>query len=269
MLDVEYILKPLAVERPLVYCYRSGILRTPMKRAVKEVAEQDGDMVFDCAPDELPASCMGGGLFSGIRLCDWPAGQGAPSVNKTIAALQGLCIAGEQRIVLFVRKGSALLKRPEWLEVERSVFVVEEPAVGPDTLLPILECLINKSRFVRGDGLLRHAGFLRYFEDLIADQEPMEMPQLVQEFNKAVLHYTDPRTGVFSGEFATDERRTALNRIMRPLRAFVEHREATQLSDLLRGLAIRFPGSRSGRELADELARISHTIFARSWRIAR
>jgi DNA polymerase III delta prime subunit len=259
MLDVEYLLDPRAAGgRPLVYRYRSGILRASMRRALSEEAERDGSMVFDCAPVDLPTFCVGGGLFSGVPICDWPTGQQAPSTTEMIEALNGLCLAEGQRVVLFVPTGNALLRRPEWLDVERASIVIEEPVVGPDTLHSILKYLVHQSKLVRGDGVLSQTGFRRYFDDVIADQDSMDLPGLSQEFNKAVLLYVDPQTGVFSAERALGDRRASINRIMRPLRGFVEDREPPQLSDLLRGLAGRFPSGRSGRELADELAR--HTL---------
>lgn len=263
MLDVEYLLDPRAAGgRPLVYRYRSGILRASMRRALSEEAERDGSMVFDCAPVDLPSFCVGGSLFSGVPICDWPTGQQAPSITETIEALNGLCLAEGQRVVLFVPTGNALLRRPEWLDAERASLVIEEPFAGPDTLHFILKYLVDRSELVRGDGLLSQIGFWRYFDDVIADQDAMDLPSLSQEFNKAVLLYVDPQTGVFSAERALGDRRASINRLMRPLRGFVEHREPLQLSDLLRGLATCFPSGRSGRELADELARHTLTLLA-------
>jgi DNA polymerase III delta prime subunit len=263
MLDVEYLLDPRAAGGwPLVYRYRSGILRASMRRTLGEEAERDGSMVFDCAPVDLPSFCVGGGLFSGVSICDWPTGQQAPSTTETIEALNGLCLAEGQRVVLFVPTGNALLRRPEWPDAERASIVIEEPVVRPDTLHSILKYLVHQSKLVRGDGLLSQIGFRRYFDDVIADQDSMDLPDFSQEFNRAVLLYIDPKTGVFSGERAIGERRANLNRIMRPLRGFVEDREQPQLSDLLRGLAGRFPSGRSGGELADELARHTLTLLA-------
>jgi DNA polymerase III delta prime subunit len=262
MLDVEYLLNPpAAIERCLVYRYRSGILRGPMKKALREIAERDGDMVFDCAPLELPSFCLGGGLFSGLPICDWPVGQGLVSGPEAVAALQAISLTDARPVALFIREGSALLKRPQWQAAERVCSVIEESVVGPDTLHSILKYLVHRSELARDDGLLSQAGFRRYFDDLIADQDPMDLPCLSQEFNKAVLLYVDPKTGVFSQERALGDRRASLNRIMSPLRGFVERREPFQLSDLLRGLAARFPSGRSGRELADELARHSLTLL--------
>jgi DNA polymerase III, delta subunit len=259
MLDVEYFLNPpAAIERSLVYRYRSGILRAPMKKALRVIAERDGGMVFDCAPFELPSFCLGGGLFSGLPICDWPVGQGLVSGAETVAALQAISLADARPVALFIREGSALLRRPQWQDAERACSVIEESVVGRDNLHFILKYLMHRSEFVRDDGLLSQAGFRRYFDDLIADQDAMDLPCLSQEFNKAVLLYVDPKTGVFSRERALGERQSHINRIMRPLRGFVERRELFQLSDLLRGLAARFPSGRSGRELADELAR--HTL---------
>jgi hypothetical protein len=67
MLDVEFLLgPPTRLERTLVYRYRSGVLRRPMKRALTAIAENDGNEVFGCLPGELCLRSGGVGLFSGI-----------------------------------------------------------------------------------------------------------------------------------------------------------------------------------------------------------
>jgi DNA polymerase III delta prime subunit len=261
MLDVEYLLNPPAAVGPLIYRYRSGILRAPMRKALTEMAERDGAVVFDCAPFELPSFRVGGGLLSAVPICDWPVGPNAVSGAEAIAALDAICITDGKPVVLFVREGSALFRRPQWLEAEKACLVVEEPIVGSDTLNSILEYLVHRTEFARNDGLLSQAEFRRYFDGLIADQVSIDLPCLSQEFNKAVLLHVDSKTGTFSWEGALGTRRTSLNKIMRPLRGLVEHREPPQLSDLLRGLAARFPSGRSGRELADELARHTRTML--------
>jgi hypothetical protein len=72
MLDVEFLLgPPTRLERTLVYRYRSGVLRRPMKRALAAIAENEGNEVFGCLPGELCLRSGGVGLFSGINICDW------------------------------------------------------------------------------------------------------------------------------------------------------------------------------------------------------
>ena len=50
MLDVEYLVAPPHNDRPIVYCYRTGILLPQMKNALREIAARDGMMVSTARP---------------------------------------------------------------------------------------------------------------------------------------------------------------------------------------------------------------------------
>ena len=93
MLDVEYLLNPPAgLERTIVYQYRSGMLRGALRRALNVIAERDGNLVFHSSPSELPLVCGGGGLFSGIAICDWSEAGGNVSEVDKFAALEAICL---------------------------------------------------------------------------------------------------------------------------------------------------------------------------------
>lgn len=262
MFDVEFLLSPpAAIERSVVYRYRSGMLRGPLKSALRLVTEQDGSTLFRCTPSELPAVCAGGGLFSSIGLCEWPAGQNGASQLEAALVLQAICAAGSQPVVVFLQEGHPLLKQARWPDVEQACLVIEEPVVLPATLASILEYLVRRSKVIADDALLGQAAFRRHFDDLVSNHESMDLPSFRQEFDRAVLLHVDSKFGAFFRESALGEQQAGRNSILRPLRGLVEMEDPLQLSDLLRGLAVRFPSGRNGRELADELAKHTQSFL--------
>ncbi|UGA43015.1 hypothetical protein HU230_0032785 [Bradyrhizobium quebecense] len=261
MLDVEYLLKPpVRLERTLVYRYRTGMLRSGLIEALSQIAERDGNLVLDCSFDELCSSSVGGGLFQGIGICDWPEDGLDVTADQIAATLEAICRPDGQPVVLFVSNESALLEHPLWSKVEEACDVIHEPVVSPATLLPILTYLESRSVLVPRRGLLSQREFLNYFENIVG-QDPMNLPELRGAFDRVVLLFVDPDTGLFSGESASREQQRSRSIVMRPLRAMVERRDSVQLPELLRGLAVRFPSGRRGGELADELARHTQTLL--------
>ena len=257
MLDVEFLLDPPpALGRPLVYRYRSGILRGPLKNALRAIVERDRIVLVPCRPRELPFYCAGGGLFSNVALCDWPTEQNAVSDLDAMLDLHD-----SQPVAVLIQAGHALFKRAWWPDVEQACLVIDEPTVELATTAPILKYLVHRSKLVPDNALLGQSAFRRHFDDLVSDHESMNLPSFMQEFDRTVLLHVDPKTGIFFRHDALRKQRASATRIMRPLRRLVEREDPLQLSDLLRGLAARFPSGRNGRELADELGRHTQSLL--------
>ncbi|MGD9729046.1 MAG: hypothetical protein AB7V39_22060, partial [Nitrospiraceae bacterium] len=262
MLDVEFLINPPSIlDRPLIYRYRSGILRARVKKIVRVIAEQQGKELVQCSTAELPSYCAGGGLFPSMALCDLQAPSTGRSGPNEISALQALSHEDVEVAILFVEEGHPMLKEATWSIAARSCVIVEEPEVTTSTVTPILEYLVRQSEFVRNPGLLQDSKFRNHFDDFIAEHERLDLPSFKQEFDRTVLLQVDPRTGRFLPRKAISKQQVSANRIMQPLRGLVERADPSQLPELLHGLAVRFPSGRTGREVADELARRAQTLF--------
>lgn len=259
MLDVEFLLNPpMSLSRPLVYRYRSGLLRGRFKSALRAIAERSGELV-PCTPAELPYLSLGGGLFPSFVQCDWPAGRTKPSeLDDALAALADQ----DRALAVLIPESHGLFNRASWPSVSRACLVVEEPIVSSATLDAILSYLVRHDAPAFAEDLLGQRSFGDYFERLVADGGCPDLPSFRQEFDRVVLLHVDPTTGVFSNEGAVADPRGARNELLRPLRKFVGQNDPGALSDLLHGLAARFPSGRSGRELADELGRFTQNLFA-------
>lgn len=259
MLDVEFLLNPpVTLSRPLVYRYRSGLLRGRFKKALREIAERDGELV-PCTPTELPYLSVGEGLFPSFVQCDWPAGRTKPSeLDDVLATLTDQ----DRPLAVLIPESHGLFNRASWPSASHACLVVEEPIVSSATLDAILSYLVRHDAPVFAEGLLGQRSFRDYFERLVADGNCPDLPSLRQEFDRVVLLHVEPTTGAFSNEGAAADPRGARNELLRPLRKFVGQNDPGALSDLLHGLAARFPSGRSGRELADELGRLTQNLFA-------
>lgn len=259
VLDVEFLLNPpINLSRPLVYRYRSGLLRGRFKKALREIAERNGELV-PCTPTELPYLSVGNGLFPSFVQCDWPAGRTKVSeLDDVLAALTDQ----DRPLAVLIPECHGLFNRASWPSASRACLVVEEPIVSSVSLDAILSYLVRHDAPAFAEGLLGQRSFRDYFERLIADGGCPDLPSLRQEFDRVVLLHVDPTTGTFSNEGAVADPRRARNELLRPLRKFVGQDDPGALSDLLYGLSARFPSGRSGRELADELGRLTQNLFA-------
>ena len=259
MLDVEFLLNPPAsLSRPLVYRYRSGLLRGRMKRALRAIAERDGELVL-CTPAELPYLSAGGALFSSLVQCDWPAGRSKMSeIDDALSALSDQ----DRPLALLIPESHGLFNRPSWPDASHACFVVDEPIVSGATVGPILNYFVIHEAPVFAEGLIGQSSFRSYFERLVADDNCPDLPSFRQELERVILLHVDPTTGEFSNEGALADPRGGRNELLRPLRKLVGQSDPGALSDLLHGLAARFPSGRSGRELADELGRLTRNLIA-------
>lgn len=257
MLDVEFLLDPpTTIARPLVYRYRSGVLRPAVKNTVRTIAERAGSFLSRCSPDDLPVCCSGEGLFASIAFCDLPRTVGG--ARSTAFALT----KANRPAAVFISDKHPIFKQDEWPEVETACFVIDEAMVSRTTVRPILEYLVSEGRIAKPD-LLAQEAFQRHFIDLISEHS-MELPDFQQELNRLVLLHVDPSTGSFVPDVEVSEELTGRNKLRRPLRALVERGDPLQLLDLIRGLAARFSGGRQGREIGDELCRQTQYLFMSS-----
>src|SRR4051812_21400005 len=184
MLDVEFLLDPpLILSRPLVYRYRSGLLRGRFKKALRAIAERNGELV-PCTPAELPYLSVGGGLFPSFVQCDWPAGRTkTPELDDALAALADQ----DRALAVLIPEGHGLFNRPAWPSASRACLVVEEPIVSSATLDAILSYFVRHEAPVFAEDLPGQRSFRDYFERLVADGNCRDLPCFRQEFDRVVL----------------------------------------------------------------------------------
>lgn len=228
-----------------------------MKRALRAIAERDGELV-PCAPAELPYLSAGGALFSSLIQCDWPAGRSKMSeLDDVLRALSDQ----DRPLALLIPENHGLFNRPSWPDASHACLVLEEPIVSGATVGAILNYFVVHEAPVFAKGLLGQSSFRGYFEGLVASGNCPDLPSFRQELERLILLHVDPATGAFSNKGALADLGGARNELLRPLRKLVGQSDPGALSDLLHGLATRFPSGRSGGELADELGRFTRNLL--------
>ena len=120
MLDVEYLVAPPHNDRPIVYCYRTGILRPQIKNALRESAARDGILVSGCEAAEITLVSHAP-LFPGIAVCDWSKDKASASSELLPQALIALTTSEGCAIALFVRCDDELFRHPIWPEAKNEV----------------------------------------------------------------------------------------------------------------------------------------------------
>jgi hypothetical protein len=260
MLDVEYLLAPVWSDRPLVYCYRTGILRLQMKNALREIADRDATYLFGFEPRDI-GLVSHQSLFPGIAICDWSE-ENAPIASALIPEAQAALKTSEGcSIALFVRYDDALLAHPFWPETKTNCFLVEEPLVTSETLRLALKYLETTSDLIRSRSLVEQPEFQAYFTEIIEEQQSIELPDLIQEFDKTILLNSHVDAGKRLRTETEGRNRSA---ILRPLREFVASKSSYALAELIRGLERKYRDGWRVPELTNELFRVTQKLLNRS-----
>ena len=260
MLDVEYLVAPPHNDRPIVYCYRTGILRPQIKNALRESAARDGILVSGCEAAEITLVSHAP-LFPGIAVCDWSKGKASASSELLPQALIALTTSEGCAIALFVRCGDELFRHPIWPEAKKRCLLVEEPLVTRETLAPALTYLEKTSDLLRARDLMRRPELHAYFNELLEEQKSIDFPELIQEFDRVILLNSriDGHKQLIAGIERQDPSAT-----LRPLRQFVASRSSNALGELIRGLERKCRDGWTVRRLTHEIFRITQKLLDRS-----
>ena len=239
MLDVDFLRERPRPDRPIIYRYRSGVLRGKVRAIVRDWVEAEGGTLTTCKPAALLGELHGANLFrssdKGFTVCDWRRGSEQPA-EEVLLALSDFQSRGESRIALFVPIACSLAREPLWSTAEGSAFVIEEPEVCARTLLPVLRYLEQSTDLAPGLTLTLQPAFVSSFDEFLEDGG--ELPDLIRAFEDRVVTRTDPQTLVFDDrQHRRDEvhKRGPLSSLSL-LRRLVADEDSWQLISLVRSL---------------------------------
>ena len=196
MLDVEFLLARPSFNTPLIYLYRSGVLRAPMRKCLEEIGSALGRELFSCEPEELFSVLAGASLLSGFNICDWSRETRALPNWTVERTLELLASPDCGDCALFLRANSPLTTHPNWPRVEAASLVLEEPLLTPDTLPAVLRYLEATTDLADDPNFLAQPGFVESFDDLLEDGKA-GLCDAMREFDGLVLTQTDPKTNEF------------------------------------------------------------------------
>lgn len=134
MLDVEFLLERPSFDIPLIYLYRSSVLRAPMRKCLAELGSTLGLEVSSCEPQELLSVLGGASLLPGFNICDWTRETRALPNERVELTLTSLASHDCGDCALFLPAKSPLTAHPNWATAEAASLVLEERLLTPDTL---------------------------------------------------------------------------------------------------------------------------------------
>lgn len=258
--DIEHLLAPERADGSFVYVYRTGILRPQMKVALRDSAHLKGVELLNCRPVELQSISLGATLFPGMYLCDWSdSDTSGVAVDAVVSALNST--EGEP-IALFVQHGDKLLGEPLWQTVSKNLVSIEEQIIWAHNLDDALSFLQKQSDLRNAKRLEGQTSFRSYFYDLMQERRSIELPELMQEFDKAVLLYSDRASGIFSGKTISEgrETRAAVGSL---LRAFIQTGKKSAFLNVMRFMDDQYRGGHSHLKLLLAVSRATLRLIER------
>lgn len=256
MLDVEFLTKRDPFHGTVFYRYRSGILRPAIFDLIRELSDRSGGTCSRYESDDLALNWSNDQpFFPGIRICDLPAPQAARHLFKRLKPLLSTP-PGEPTIILMRASAYNKGKFP-------GVLLVEEPVIAAENIADVLRYLANTSDLAEANEIVRQAAFQKYFRNWIKNEEKVGLPDLIQEFDRSILAYSEPGSSVFNLPTQADPGPADRSLVVRALGQFLGGQDAPARAELLRAFALRKNRGWSDQEIADDLLIASRRVLMR------
>ena len=131
MLDIDYLREP-SFARRLVYRYRSGALKRPMRSIVEKVGAPLGHSLVDHSDNDFIAGLDG--FFQGTHFADF----GDSRLGTIEAAMRAMFRYQTGPVAIFVPASSKVFATATWAELEQTALVIEEPLATAENLNRII-----------------------------------------------------------------------------------------------------------------------------------
>jgi hypothetical protein len=200
MLDVDYLRKRPRFGGNLVYRYRSGVLRSDVRAALSDMVRSEGGELLPCEPRELRSFMINSLVYENpLIVCDWRGRSTQLRADEIDDLLARIASGVGERVALFLPDHSSLPQHAAWAKIEACCFVVEEPAVTADTLLPVLRYLEARLELKGEKPLSKQRAFVSSFNGLIVGKGA-DLVTVMRDFDVRLLIWTDPVTNRFDAE---------------------------------------------------------------------
>jgi hypothetical protein len=267
MLDINYLLERPRVDQTIIYRYRSGILRPKLRGALSDLASETGAMLAGCEPSGLSDALLGSSLLETITVCEWAEADGSLWRSPPDSLLALLASPGGASVALFVPANAPLLRQGAWPQIEAVCFVIEEPRVTRETLLPVLRYLGAMTDLAVDPDLVEQEAFLATFEELL-EGSGTELPVIIRHFDETILTCTNRTTKAFDSQPRDTEalRQRGRTSPMQLLRSFVASKDGWDLVQLVVALEQRYRDGLTGQALISELYRATEGLIRQAAR---
>lgn len=258
MLDIAFLSHP-SFDRPIVYSYRTGVLRPAIEAAVAQLAQEKGLMRAEMSPRELETHLLSETLFPSYRITDWPTVQ-PPKLRPVMrSVIGGLATTAVRELVVIVEAGTAF-DRAARSAVSESWLLVEEQDVRPENVDGVLEYLSQGSKYKAGQNPRTLAGFDEYFKELICAHGSLELPPFLQFFNKATLLGCQTGSPDFRPPAIAVES-VVRSLVLAPARHLIASPGVGPAADVMRGFCVKHKNGWSRGRLLAELYRVSQVLL--------
>jgi hypothetical protein len=247
MLDVEWLLSPAPFSGVLLYSYRSGVLRPTILRHLREIARQMGVEVASYDAATLGNMWSVPALLDELRICDLTGAKTQPSVEELLS----LAVDGPAAPTVIMAPAS-----PKHMRQGPNFLHLEEPRVTSANVAKVMRYLASTSDLTTPHLASSQELILRHFRRWIDERGHARLPEVMQEFDHAVVQYSIPdadEQDVGGGGFAL----TGRSYLVGSLQCFLASDEAFALSQLLRALAMRKERGAKDTDVVDQLLKAS------------
>lgn len=256
MLDVEFLTKRDPFHGTVLYRYRSGILRSAVFDLIRELSDHSGGTCSLYDSDNLALNWSNDqSFFPGVRICDLPAPQAAQRLFKRLKPLLSTP-PSEPTIILMRASAYNKGKFP-------GVLLFEEPVITAENIADVLTYLANTSDLAEANEIVRRAAFQKYFRNWIKNEEKVGLPDLIQEFDRSILAYSEPGSSVFNPPTQADPGPADRSSVVRTLGQFLDAQDASARVELLRAFALRKARGWSDQEIVEDLLTASRKALVR------
>ena len=242
MLDIDILSTHDKWPAAIFYRYRTGCLRHAIIDRFVKTSSEAGLYVSEVADDELQRMWGGSGLFPSARLCELP-GQG--SARRTFLRLKMNFEDEPNEPALIIQKAARYNKGRH-----PGILVVDEPIVSEANIGKVVRFACESSNLTGVSPLAGDEALLRYFRAWIRSQQKADLLQTLNEFDRVILQYSDPKDGrldllpIFKPESA---RRAFL---AHAVGRFMDDPNASERANVIQALSFR--AARSGAKTASD-----------------
>lgn len=231
MRDIELLTTEGPFSGAVIYRYRSGVLRKSMIAWAEAAAKRQEQDCIHLGYEDLAIDWFNeNSLFPGTRICVPPPG----SSKKAIKLLRPFLEAAPASPTLICVRAdkSNDVRHP-------GIAVVDELVVTPATLPAALRYLAATSDLIGVDAICAQDAFRRHFRHWLEMETSVSLPELMQEFDRAILLYADVRSNVFEPPSEFGPSSPERSQLIAALAAYLVRQDAISRAGLLRAIALR------------------------------
>jgi hypothetical protein len=234
VLDIDLLAERAPFAGVVIYRYKTGFLRPAVLQLIEELSGRAGTMYSAYEVSDLVRrwnEAEAETFFPGIRVCDL----GEPRLaHRGFGKLKPLFSveAGQPTIIMlpFAKYNDGF---------HPGALVVDEPVVTERNILRLLQYVANNTDLPGAIQFYSQIAFQTYFRKWIEVEGRAYLPKLIEEFENAILLYSEPGSGVFCSPRRDEAGPPTRSFLVSALNRYLRHQGADTRAGLLRAISVR------------------------------